>query len=122
MAFFQARRPSGANPAPLAKLAVLTSDGTIFAYGNYVFQLTGAVPPAQDLQGMYAQLPKLEQSPLPILMSILPSAGLIPNSERYVLGPVSLDRFEPRIPPSTAGFHYSAEAQLGKYKTPKGPL
>jgi hypothetical protein len=122
MAFFQARRPSGANPAPLAKLAVSTSDGTIFAYGNYVFQLTGAVPPADDLQPMYAQLPKLEQSPLPSLMSFLPSAGLIPNSERYVLGPVSLDRFEPRIAPSVAGFHLGAEGQLGKYKSPNGPL
>ncbi|MGA3206158.1 MAG: hypothetical protein ABSF12_27000, partial [Bryobacteraceae bacterium] len=33
MAFFQARRPSGATPAPLAKLAISTSDGRIFAYG-----------------------------------------------------------------------------------------
>jgi hypothetical protein len=122
MAFFQSHRPSGATPAPLAKLAVSTSDGTIFAYGNYVFQFTGAVPPADDLQPLYAQLPKLEQSPLPILMGFLPAAGLIPNSERYVLGPVSLDRFEPRIAPSAAGFHLGAEGQLGKYKSPKGPL
>lgn len=122
MAFFQAHRPSGASPAALAKLSIATSDGKIFAYGNYVFQLTGAVPPAEDLQPIYAQLPKLEQSPLPTLMSFLPTAGLIPNSERYVLGPVSLDRFEPRIPPSAAGFHLGAEGQLGKYKSAKGPL
>jgi hypothetical protein len=122
MAFFQAHRPSGANPAALAKLAVSTSDGTIFAYGNYVFQLTGAVPPAEDLQPLYAQLPRLEQSPLPILMSFLPASDLIPNSERYVLGPVSLDRFEPRIAPSAAGFHLGAEGQIGKYKSAKGPL
>ena len=32
------------------KLAVTTSDGTIFAYGNYVFQFTGAIPPPADLQ------------------------------------------------------------------------
>jgi hypothetical protein len=122
LAFFQAHRPSGATPAPVAKLAAATSDGTIFAYGNYVFQFTGTVPPAADLQPVYAQLPKLEQSPLPALMSFLPSAGLIPNSERYVLGPVSLERFEPRIPPSIAAFHLGTEAQLGKYKSPKGPL
>jgi hypothetical protein len=122
MAFFEARRPSGATPATLAKLAVSTSDGTIFAYGNYVFQLTGAVPSAEDLQPMYGRLPKLEQSPLPSVMSFLPAAGLIPNSERYVLGPVSLDRFEPRISPSIVGFHLGAEAQLGKYASPKGPL
>jgi len=122
MAFFQAHRPSGANPAPVAKLAVTTSDGRIFAYGNYVFQFTGAVPPAADLEPIYAQLPRLEQSPLPTLIGFLPQAGVIPNSERYILGPVSLERFEPRIPPSIAGFHLGAEGQIAKYKSPKGPL
>ncbi len=122
MAFFQAHRPSGATPAPLSKLSVATSDGSIYAYGNYVFQFTGAVPLQADLQPVYASLPKLEQSPLPALMSFLPSTNLIPNTERYVLGPVSLDRFEPRIPPSIAAFHLGAEGQLAKYKGPKGPL
>jgi hypothetical protein len=122
MAFFQAHRPSGATPAPVSKLAASTSDGSIFSFGNYVFQFTGAVPPAADLAPVYAQLPKLEQSPLPALLGFLPSAGLIANSERYVLGPVALERFEPRIPPSVAAFHLGAEGQLAKYKSPKGPL
>jgi hypothetical protein len=122
MAFFQAHRPSGATPAPLAKLSVATSDGSIYAYGNYVFQFTGTVPLQSDLQPVYAALPKLEQSPLPALMSFLPSTNLIPNSERYILGPVSLERFEPRIAPSVAAFHLGAEGQLAKYKSPKGPL
>jgi hypothetical protein len=39
-----------------------------------------------------------------------------------VLGPISLERFEPKIPPSTAAFHLGAEAQLGKYKNAKGQL
>jgi hypothetical protein len=37
-----------------------------------------------------------------------------------LLGPASLQRFAPEIPPSTAAFHLGAEAQLGKYNTPKG--
>ena len=122
LAFFEAHRPSGATPAPVSKLVASTSDGSIFAYGNYVFQFTGAVPPAADLQPVYAQLPKLEQSPLPALISFLPYAGLIPNSERYILGPVALERFEPRIAPSIAAFHLGTEATLAKYKSPKGPL
>jgi hypothetical protein len=79
MAFFEARRPSGAKRAAIAKLAVTTDDGEIFAYGNYVFQLTGAVPPAADFDPVYAHLPKLENSPLPVLMTDLPAGGLIPN-------------------------------------------
>ncbi len=122
MAFFQQHRPSGASPAKLTQLSVATSDGVILAYGNYVFQFTGAVPPAADLNQLYTQLPRLEQSPLPALIGFLPSEGLIPNSERYVLGPVSLKLFESRIAPSVAAFHLGSEGQLGKYQTPKGPM
>ena len=122
MALFQSRRPPGAVKADFSELAVRTSDGVIFAYGNYVFQFTGGLPEQDDLPAFYSQLPKTEHSPLPALSGYVPDAGLIPNSERYILGPVSLERFEPRIPPSVAAFHLGAEAQLAKYQTPKGPL
>ena len=122
MALFEARRPSGATASKITPLAVQTSDGMIFAYGNYVFQLTGAVPGPADLQPVFDQLPKLEQSPLPTLMNSLPKEGLIPNSERYILGPVSLDRFQGGIPPSVAAFHLGSEAQSGRYRTSKGTL
>ncbi len=120
MAMFEARRPALATLSNVAKLAVRTSDGIIFAYGNYLFQLTGVLP--GDTAPFYADLPKLEQSPLPALYGDLPAEGLIPNSERYVVGPVSLDRFFPGFAPSLAAFHLGAEAQVGKYTTPKGPM
>ncbi len=122
LALFESRRPSGAEPAALTKLSCTTSDGIIFAFGNYVFQVTGAVPEPPVLKELYAHLPKLEQSPLPALMSYLPPEALIPNSERYIVGPVSLERFASKIPPSVAGFHVGAEAQLGRYRTSKGPM
>lgn len=122
MALFQARRPAGAVYKKLADLTVTTSDGFIFAHGNYVFQLTGKLPAQADLDPVLAQLPKLEQSPLPALIGYLPSAGLVPNSERYIIGPVSLDRFGSGIPAATAAFHLGAEGQLGKYRTTKGVL
>lgn len=122
MALFELRRPPGASPAKLMELSVRTSDGMILAFGNYVFQLTGDLPGETEIGQLWARLPKLEQSPLPTLMSYLPSDGLIPNSERYVLGPVSLDRVDHRIPPSAAAFHLGSEAQTGKYKTPKGDI
>lgn len=122
MALFQSRRPPGAIASPIAKLAVRTSDGMIFVYGNYVFRFTGNIPPKSALEPMYGNLPKFEDSPLPALRADLPADGLIPNSERYVVGPVSLGRFEPRIAPSVAAFHLGTEAQLGTYRTPKGPL
>jgi hypothetical protein len=137
MALFEARRPSGATPSNVTKLAVQGSDGILFAYGNYLFQFTGVkpfvygkyvfqftdiMPAAADMDQFYARLPGLEQSPLPALMSYLPADSLIPNSERYIVGPVSLQRFEPEIAPSVAAFHLGAEAQLAKYQTPKGAM
>src|SRR5438093_1208409 len=65
LALFESRRPPGALPASITKLSVTTSDGIIFAYGNYVFQLTGAVPDLPLLKQLYARLPKLENSALP---------------------------------------------------------
>jgi hypothetical protein len=122
MAMFEYRLPPGATPSKVTKLAVSTSDGVIFAYGNYLFQFTGAVPGEAELNQIYGQLPLFENSPLPLLVDALPPSGLIPNSERYILGPVSLQRFEPRIAPSLAAFHLGAEGQLGQYQTPKGKL
>lgn len=122
LALFQFRRPSAAARASFADLAVRTSDGIIYAFGNYVFQFTGGQPEQNDLPTFYNQLPRLERSPLPALISYMPADGLIPNSERYVVGPVSLSRFESRIPPSTAAFRMGAEGETGQFQTPKGPM
>ena len=122
LALFQARRPDNATPAKLSTLSAKTPDGAIFAYGNYVFQVSGEVPEQRDLEMLFLQLPQLDNAPLPALASRLPQEGLIPNSERYILGPASLARFEPRIGPSLAAFHLGTEAQLGRYRTPKGDL
>jgi hypothetical protein len=122
MAMFESLRPPGAKTAAVTKLSVTTSDGVIFAYGNYVFQLTGNLPPADAFAELYARLPKLDESPLPPLLADLPPEGLVPNSERYILGPVSLARYDEKIAPSVAAFHLGSEGVSGKYKTDKGIL
>jgi hypothetical protein len=122
MAFFESKRPAAAKPAQITNLSVSTSDGVVFAYGNYVFQLTGNLPPPDTFADLYSRAPKLDESPLPALLAELPADGLIPNSERYILGPVSLDRFDPKISPSVAAFHLGTEAISGKYKSSKGVL
>lgn len=120
MAWFESKRPAGAKPDKIANLAVRTSDGVIFVYDNYVFQVTGNLPSPEVFAELYSHLPKLENSPLPALIGDLPPDGLIANSERYILGPVSLDRFDPKIPPSVAAFHLGSEGIIGKYQTKKG--
>jgi hypothetical protein len=122
LALFDVRRPENATPAKLSILSAKTPDGALFTYGNYVFQVSGEVPEQKDLELLFAQLTQLDNAPLPALATYLPQDGLIPNSERYILGPASLARFEPRIGPSLAAFHLGTEAQLGRYRTPKGDL
>ena len=122
LALFEALRPGSAAPAKFPTLSAKTPDGALFAFGNYVFQITGEVPEQKDLELLFARLPQLDQAPLPSLAGNLPQGGLLPNSRRYILGPVSLARFEPRIAPSLAAFSLGAEAQLGRYRTPKGDL
>ena len=123
LAFFEDQRLAAATPAKLSDLYAKTAEGgAVTAYANYVFKFSGVVPEQKDLELLYARLPQQDHAPLPTLISYLPQEGLIPNSERYILGPVSLARYEPRIAPSLAAFHLGAEAQLGRYRTPKGDL
>lgn len=122
LAVFQWQRPSGAKPSPLGKLAVATADGVYLAHGNYVFLFAGYVPDANELQEMFDALPRLEQSALPVLPDYLPSDDRVPDSERYVIGPVSLQKFQPQIPPSVAAFRFGVEGQLGKFRTRSGNM
>ena len=122
LALFDTRRPDNATPAKLSILSAKTPDGALFTYGNYLFQVSGDVPEQKDLELLFAGLPQLDNAPLPALARYLPLEGLIPNSERYIVGPASLARFEPRISPSLAAFHLGTEGQLGRYRTPKGDL
>ena len=101
-------------------MAVRTSDGVIFTFGNYVLQITGDLPQANELSPLFSLLPKLENAPPPPLLAYMPKDGLEANSERYILGPVSLQRFAPGIPPSSAAFRLGAEAENAKYPSPKG--
>lgn len=91
--------------------------------GNYVLIFDGGFELPKQLQDyLTIQLPRLDQSALPTLPDFLPSANLIPNSRRFVIGPASLNHFEPRISPSTAAFSMGAEGQLGRYSSPAGEL
>lgn len=120
MALWQLRRPADAQPSGIARLAAKTGTGLITAYGNVVFEYSGHIPTQDDLEGLLIQLKKVERSALPSLLAYLPEQDLVPNSERYILGPVSLERFAPAVTPSLAAFHLSTEAIQGRYKLPSG--
>ncbi len=124
MAAYQFMRPAAAKPlkSALNQAASRTAGGAIFEYGNYVIEVKGKVPEDDDIAPVYLALAKVQQSPLPVVSTYLPPEGLIPNSERYITGPVALQKFDPKVPPSVAAFRLSAEAQYGRYRTKNGEM
>jgi hypothetical protein len=114
MAAFDQIRPSEARPVKLMGLTAETDAEEFVAAGNYLFVFKGYKVKPEELSHILATVPNYEHSPLPNLPDYLPQ-GAHANSERYIVGPISLARFAPSIPPSTVGFHYSAEGELASY-------
>ncbi|MEJ2007849.1 MAG: hypothetical protein P8Z30_06775 [Acidobacteriota bacterium] len=63
--------------------------------------IAGAAPSADDMQ---------------LLPPSLPPQGMIPLSEKYVLGPVAEQRAIPSIPANLVGFQQGAELQAATYR------
>lgn len=117
---FQWMRPAGWKHSTLAALAVESPSGVFLAFGNYVLRFDGLRPTAEALQILYNALPRLDQSALPSVAGFLPTKDLISGSERLIIGPVTLEKFEPKITPSLAAFSFGAEAQFGRFRTSGG--
>ncbi len=120
VAAYQWQRPADARPDPkpaeLTHLAASIPDGEIVALGNHLLILKGYQPTPDELATVFRSLPRQESGPLPTLPDHLPAAGLVPDSERYVLGPVSLARFDPEVSSSAAAFHLGTEVESALYR------
>ncbi len=93
-------KPSGARLAQakvqdLSKLTAVTAKSVAIALGNHFLLLDGYVPTADELANVFRSLPGQQSGPLPTLPDHLPAAGLVPNSERYISGPASLESVQP---------------------------
>jgi hypothetical protein len=120
MAAFQWQRPAASHRSPAGSLAAETGDSLIYVDGNYLVRFDGYKPSSVELDAVGRSLLNVDSTALPVLSNYLPAADLVPNSERYIIGPAGLQAFAPAIPPSVAAFHYSAEGQVGVFHSPKG--
>jgi hypothetical protein len=83
--------------------------------GNYLVQCEGNCP--KDLPQLAdAALPKVSHASLPTLNTYLPPKGLVPHSERYILGPWTLRNATPQIPASAVNFDFGTEGEIAKYR------
>jgi hypothetical protein len=122
LAAFEWQRPATAKASTASKLAAETAGSLLLVHGNYLFAFSGYKPTMPELDGVAAALLNVDNTVLPSLPGYLPSEGLVPNSQRYVLGPAGLQKFAPAIPPSVAAFHLGAEAQMAVFHNQKGNL
>lgn len=122
MAAFEWQRQPKATPTKTATYAAETPDSLLLVRGNFLVNFAGAKPAPAELEALYDALPNVDGSPFPTLPRHLPSMDLVSNSERYITGPVALQKFLPAISPSIAAFHFGSEAQTGVFHSPKGDL
>ncbi len=122
LAAYDWQRPAQSRPSTLAVLAAETADSLVLVHGNYLLSFAGYKPTTPELDPIVESLRNVDTTALPTLLGYLPSRDLVPGSERYITGPVSLRKFNPGIPPSAAAFHLGAEAQLGVFHGPKGDM
>ena len=74
-----------------------------------------------ELRELAAGLETLGGGPLPTLRLYLPERGVLPESRKYILGPVALARLAPEIPSELVDFEMGAEANLALYQFPGKP-
>jgi hypothetical protein len=104
MSAFDWQRPAKSTVSQLAPLAVNTGDGLLVVHGNYLLSFSGHTPEAAELKTLFDGLRNVDTTVLPILPANLPAQDRVANSERYIIGPASLTKFVPAIPPSVAAF------------------
>jgi hypothetical protein len=86
--------------------------------GNLVLDIHGAdlQRSGKDLSALVAAInPKAEQGPLPALSDHLPTKGFIDRSDKYILGPQTLNQFFPVTTNDWLGFDTGAEAEVARY-------
>jgi hypothetical protein len=119
-AAFDWQRPQASRRTGVSQLAAQFPGGALVAFGNYLLRFDGWQPDATQIVDLVQGLPKLSRAALPSLRAWMPVRHRVPGSERYVLGPASLEAFAPGIPPAAAGFEHSAEASVARYKLHRG--
>lgn len=114
------RSPSGRS-CDLAAFCTREPNQTVLADDNYVLVFPGRGPLKSEVSEILAGLPNKHETSLPAILTFLPRQGLVPDSARYILGPVSLHAFAPQLAGVDTGLAQGAEAQAVDYNLRNEP-
>ena len=120
-------REPGMNALPATNPVSYAAAGrgrTVFVVGNLVMDAASKKSPiaAAEVSALAQSVAsQADRRPYPPIAEFLPKPGLIPGSERYILGPLALAQAFPEGAATSAdwaGFASSAEAIAGRYRIP----
>jgi hypothetical protein len=98
--------------------SVMSREEALVLIGNLVLDIRGSdlTKDANDLDALVSAVSaKAQDGPLPTLTEHLPTQGFILRSDKYILGPVTLNQFFPVSQNDWLGFSTGAEAEVARY-------
>jgi hypothetical protein len=112
-------RTPGMDRADFAEHSSMSRDRALILVGNLVVDVEG-----QDLSKLTPEIKSLaaavgthaQDGPLPALWEHLPEQKFVEGSDRYVLGPQTLNQFFPGGLGDSIGFPAGAEAEIAHYR------
>jgi hypothetical protein len=114
-------RSDALSAADLGSYASASHDRALIVVGEMLLDVSAtanqARPSDADLKQLAGMLnKKADHTPYPFVGEHLPQKGRVRDSERYVIGPLSLAHFVPLGTDDWMGFDHSAETILAHYK------
>ncbi|MGH9738360.1 MAG: DUF6599 family protein [Candidatus Acidiferrales bacterium] len=107
----------------LAQHAFVSENEALILAGNLVVDIHGQNLP-QDERDLKVLLQKVEahaeMGSLPNLPQQLPAKQMVPGTDKYVLGPRTLNQFFPAPVGDSVGFKMGAEAEVARYGSGQG--
>jgi len=115
-------RSDGLSTAPdLGSYASTSHDRALIVVGEMLLDIAAPAKQARPADADLKQLSdlldkKADHTPYPFIGEHLPDKGRVRDSERYVIGPLSLAHFVPLGTDDWMGFDHSAETILARYQ------
>ena len=106
-------------PADFAEHSSISPERALILVGNLVLDIRGENLPshASELRNLVAAVrPHAEEGVLPTLWEHLPERKIIEGSDRYILGPQTLNQLFPGGLGDSMGFPVGAEAEIAHYR------
>jgi hypothetical protein len=113
------------NKEQIGDQAASIGDHVLF-YRGYVLvdaQFSKETPMSgAELRELAGALPRVTGSAanLPGFIQFLPSRSYIPNTQKYIMGPLALNAVSSTVPSNLVDFSASSEVTIARYNTPSG--